>query len=106
MLRFTTEVLAADLIIKMRGDLEIGQVDAFSTWLTDTLVGAPSVVVIESSELDVSDSAAVDALVELAGDLLDRGGELRVMNPSLRFRRELRMADTEGCIAVISRPID
>lgn len=105
MLRFTTEVLAADLVIKMKGDLDQEQVDAFSIWLNDTLAGAPSIVVIESSDLDVLDTAAITSLVELAGDMLDRGGELRVLNPSLRLRRELQVTDHEGCIAVICRPV-
>ena len=98
---FHSRVLVADLVIAMEGILTIKAVRDFRRQLMDLIGDAPICLTIECSQLQCPHNAGTQALVEFAGNLIDHGGELRLLNPSLWLARELRYADTNQLIRVV-----
>ena len=96
-----SQVLVADLVISMDGVLTIKAVRDYRRQLTDLIGDAPICLTIECSQLQCPHNTGTEALVELAGDLMDLGGTLRMLNPSLWLARELRHADTNRLIRIV-----
>ncbi len=70
-------------VIRLRGDLKIGEaVDAFRQTLEELLDAGDSHLVVNIAEVPMIDSSGIGVLVRSLTSAKQRGGSLKLVNPS------------------------
>ncbi len=79
-------------VIRLRGDLKIGEaVDEFRRTVEDLLGGGDSRLVISVAEVPMIDSSGIGVLVRSLTTAKQKGGSLKLVNPSKLALQTLRI---------------
>jgi anti-anti-sigma factor len=70
-------------VIKLRGDLKLGEpVDSFRQTVADLMDGGDVQVLVNLAEVRMIDSSGIGALMRCLASLKQRGGTIKLLNPS------------------------
>ncbi len=79
-------------VIKLRGDLKMGApVDDLRQTLEDLFAAGDTRIVIELSEVQMVDSSGIGVLVRNLASAKQRGGSVKLVNPSKLTQQTLKM---------------
>ncbi len=79
-------------VVRLRGDLKIGEaVDEFRRTIEDLLAGGDARLVISVGEVPMIDSSGIGVLVRSLTTAKQKGGSLKLVNPSKLALQTLRI---------------
>ncbi|MGH9580562.1 MAG: STAS domain-containing protein [Terriglobales bacterium] len=79
-------------VIQLRGDLKIGDaVDGFRQALEDLLSGGDARIVVDLAQVPMIDSSGIGVLVRSLTSAKQRGGSVKLVNPSKLAMQTLKI---------------
>ena len=93
---------AKALRLALIGEIDLNSVDGFRNRLFELAENAPPVVAIDASRLNYLYSDGLAVLVELAGALRQRDGQLLISRPGLWLQQLLRQSGLDRVMSVVN----
>lgn len=88
------------MLVQLSGDVDIAVKDEVSARL-DAAAAEAQTVDIDLSQVDYADSTALGLFIRLRNQLRERGGDVRLVAPSLRMRKLLDYAGLQHVFEIL-----